>query len=85
MRLRALKMAEMYPERVEVIYIICIGGRKKNKRLERLAEDASDLGSEMLTVRATTGAAQHAIEKGYITASGLEEIENAKKSGRGSN
>ena len=73
-----LKMAEMYPSRVKAIYIRYIGSKKRNKRLERLLEEAREAGTEMITVRTSTEAALHAAERGFITADHIKKISKAK-------
>jgi len=74
-----LKMAEMYPSRVKAIYIRYIGSKKRNKRLERLLEEAREAGTEMIPVRTSTEAALHAVEKGFISADHIKKISEAKQ------
>ncbi len=69
-----LKIAEMYPSRVKVIYIRTIGSSSRNKRLKILQEEAASLGTEMLPVRTTVEAARHALEHGYIAPGQIGEI-----------
>jgi len=61
-----LKIANMYPSRVKAIYIRYIGNRKHNRRLQKLFQEAGELGIEMVIVHSTTEAARHAASRGFI-------------------
>ncbi|MFO7756111.1 MAG: phosphatase domain-containing protein [Bacteroidales bacterium] len=73
-----LKMTEMYPGRVKVIYIRYIGKKRHNRKLERQAEEARELGTEMIVVKTSTEAARHAAGKGLIDASQIEDVMDEK-------
>lgn len=61
-----LEISKMFPSRVVVIYIRYIGKKKHNKRLEKLIESANILGVEMIPVKNTSEAYQHALKSGII-------------------
>lgn len=69
-----LKIAEMYPSRVKVIYIRTIGKRRRNKRLEVLKQEAATLGTEMVPVKTTIEAAKHALDHGFIDPGQIDDI-----------
>jgi phosphatidate phosphatase APP1 len=73
-----LAIASMFPSRVKVIYIRLIKDRKRNRRLERLREEARDLGTEIVPVRTTIKAAEHAAGIGIIRKARLEQIRKGK-------
>lgn len=73
-----LKMAEMYPRRVEAIYIRYIGKKRHNRKLERQVEESRELGTEMIIVKTTTGAARHAAGRGFIDASQVKNVLDEK-------
>ena len=61
-----LKILEMFPSRIKAIYIRYTGGKKRNIRLERLAEESEKLGSRMVIIHTTEEAIKHASENGFI-------------------
>lgn len=61
-----LEISKMFPSRMVLIYIRYIGNKKHNKRLEKLIETAGILGVEMVLVKDTAQAYQHAVESGII-------------------
>jgi len=69
-----LKIAEMYPSRVKVIYIRTIGKRRRNKRLETLMQEAASLGIDMVPVQTTVEAARHALDHGFIDPGQIGDI-----------
>lgn len=73
-----LKMAEMYPKRVEAIYIRDIGKKSHSRKLERQVEEARELGTEMIIADTSTGAARHAAERGFIDASRIKDVMDEK-------
>ncbi|MBS0010490.1 MAG: DUF2183 domain-containing protein [Bacteroidales bacterium] len=73
-----LKMAEMYPSRVKAIYIRYIGKKKHKGRLARQVEEARGLGTEMIIVDTSTGAARHAAGRGFIDTSQVKDVMDEK-------
>lgn len=73
-----LKMAEMYPTRVEAIYIRDIGRKKYDRLLERHVEEARELGIEMIKVETSTAAAKHAARRGFIDENEVNAVMNEK-------
>lgn len=55
-----------HPGRILSIYIRDVGGKMRHQRLERIAAQIAEAGSEMLIVKDTVAAAVHASTHGYI-------------------
>jgi len=76
-----LQITQAYPKRIAAIYIRDVdpevGGTRRDQHVHDLAEQVQQAGSSMLLVPDTLAAARHALEKGYITAAALTNIEAA--------
>lgn len=68
-----------HPGRIRAIYIRDVGGKSRNQRLERIARQIADAGSEMLLVKDTVAAAVHASTHGYILPESLPAISAERK------
>ena len=61
-----LDILRMFPSRIKAIYIRYVGKKRRNRRLERIAEEVAELGSELVTVHDTEEALEHARRRGFI-------------------
>jgi phosphatidate phosphatase APP1 len=66
-----------FPDRVKAIYIRDLEKDRKNE-LQSIVEDLSTLGVEMILVKDTLEAAQHALKKGWILAEDILDIQDVK-------
>jgi phosphatidate phosphatase APP1 len=62
------------PSRIKAIYIRDAGSAERAARTSELCQEAKRLGSEMILIQTTFEAAEHALERGWISRAGLEEI-----------
>lgn len=73
------EVAQLYPGRVKTIYIRNVSQEKRQEEIEQLVEKAKGLGVEMLLVKDTVEAAEHALTKNYITAESLPIIRGERE------
>ncbi len=66
------------PGRIAAIYIRDVGKVKLGNAVESIAEDVRKLGTDMLLVKDTVAAAEHAAANGYISPAALDEIRAAR-------
>ncbi|MFW5759993.1 MAG: App1 family protein [Cyclobacteriaceae bacterium] len=63
-----------YPGRVEAIYIRDVSKEGRDIEVRKMSDRLYEQGIEMVFVQNTEEAARHALEKGYISEAGLQEI-----------
>jgi phosphatidate phosphatase APP1 len=66
--------ARRYPGRVEAIYIRDVSPPSRDREVHRIAEELAAEGVEMVLVRDTIAAAEHAAARGLIAPAALPEI-----------
>lgn len=76
-----LKAIKNYPGRIAAVYIRDVQPNKENtkrdKKVWARAEEAAQLGVDMLLIPDTLVAARHAVEKGFIAPNALPLVEKA--------
>lgn len=73
------EVARLYPGRVKTIYIRDVSREKRDAEIEPLLEKAASLGVEMLMVKDTVEAAEHALSRNYITPESLPLIKGERE------
>lgn len=73
------EVARLYPNRVKTIYIRHVSREKREAEIESLVQNAADLGVEMLLVKDTVEAAEHALSRNYITPESLPLIKGERE------
>lgn len=68
------ELVRRHPDRIPVIYIRDVNRTRRAEMVERVAAEVRDLGSEMILVKDTVDAAQHAAEHGFISDAALPQI-----------
>jgi len=68
-------IAKSHPDRILSIYIRDVGKKKKSRKVEKILSSANE-ELDMVLVSDSYEAAIHAQEKNYISAKGLENVEN---------
>lgn len=63
-----------YPGRVEAIYIRDASKAGRDQEVKQLADELRKQNIEMVFVQDTEEAAKHALDKGYISSAGLQEV-----------
>lgn len=63
-----------HPGRIRAIYIHDVSPPQRDREVEEVARSLDEQGVPMLRVRSALEAAEHALEQGFITRSGLEEV-----------
>jgi len=66
--------ARLHPGRIEAIYIRAVDSPARNVEVEAIAAETASEGVEMVLVRNTVAAAEHAAARGLIDLSSLSEI-----------
>lgn len=74
-----LDVARTYPGRVKTIYIRDVSYGERQQQVKALAKKACSLGAEMLLVKDTVEAAEHALSRNYITAESLPVIRGERR------
>lgn len=74
-----LEVARAYPGRVKTIYIRDVSRDERQQQVKKLAKQACSLGAEMLLVKDTVEAAEHALSRNYITAESLPVIRGERR------
>lgn len=72
-------VARTYPGRVKTIYIRDVSHDARHEQVKVLAKEAGKLGAEMLLVKDTVEAAEHALSRNYITAESLPLIKGERQ------
>ena len=72
------EIVQKNPSRILTVYIRDVTGDRRDKQVQAIITQVTDLGTEMLFVKDTLGASLHAIEKGYIKPEKLPEIEEER-------
>lgn len=78
-----LDIVEKHPGRVQAIYIRDVSPPERDSEVRAIAERLEKLGVPMLRVENTLQAAEHAVERGYISRKGLEEVRQEVESQQG--
>lgn len=73
------KVLEEVPTRINAIYIRDVTPDPRDAEVRKLAEEAREHGGELILVQNSLEAAQHAVEKGLISAAALPEISGEKR------
>ena len=73
------KVLEEVPTRIKAIYIRDVSEEARDSAVRKLAEEARQHGGELLLVQNSLEAAQHAVEKGFISAATLPDISGEKR------
>ncbi len=67
------EIARAFPGRVAAIYIRSVQHKRKDERVRKIAEREDNV--EIVLVKDSLEAAKHAAQRGFISAKGLEEVE----------
>lgn len=70
------QIAREYPGRVRTIYIRDVTSGRRDREVHAIAEDLLEHGVEVVLVRDTEEAAEHARRRGFITGASLERVEH---------
>lgn len=73
------QVVKEYPSRILAIYIRDVTKNIRDAEVDIIQEELTGAGVEMLRCPDTAAAARHAVEKGFIKASALNEIEQEKE------
>ncbi len=71
-----LELVKTFPQRIGSVYIRSIGPKRHINRAVDVANECKSLGVDMLLVKHTTEALQHAIDAGYVDPAFLKMIKN---------
>jgi phosphatidate phosphatase APP1 len=69
-----LQVIREHPGRIETVYIRDVSPDKRDAEVQVIAEEARRLGTEMVTVRDTVAAAEHAVSAGLISSDSLARV-----------
>lgn len=67
-----------HPGRIRAVYIRDVGGKVRHRRLESITARSAEAGTEMLLVKDTVEAAEHAAAHGYILPEAMSLIRNER-------
>ncbi|MGB3589601.1 MAG: phosphatase domain-containing protein [Tunicatimonas sp.] len=73
------QVVKEYPNRILAIYIRDVTPESRDAEIDTIQQDLTSLGVEMLRCADTATAARHAIEKGFIKASALTDVQQEKE------
>ncbi len=73
------EVVRRYPGRVKTIYIRDVTREKRDMEIQLLVKAMEESGVEMLLVKDTVEAAEHAVSKGYITPESLPVIRGERR------
>ena len=73
------KIQQQFPEQILGVYIRDVSKDKRDKEVQKIAEEVKEAGAEMLLVSDTLAAAKHALKMNWINQSQLYDIEQECK------